>query len=105
MTRDPPTIGSAPEDVVIAMIEHPFECFFGVEIISGSGMFDSFGFSRGTASVENKEWCFTIHRFGGAISGRIFDEFMPPEIAPRFHVDVVTHTSKHDTFFDRRRFF
>ena len=67
MPGDPADVGRTPENVIVAIVENPLECFFSKQIVSGGGVADALGFTGGTAGVKNEQGGFAFQRLGRAI--------------------------------------
>src|SRR3954470_9383191 len=71
MSRDPTDVRRAPKNVIVAMIEHPLECFFDVQIVASRGVLDSLRFTGRTTRIKNVERRLTVQRSGWALCDRL----------------------------------
>src|SRR5262245_46564311 len=104
MASDPADIRRAPKQVVIAVVEYPFEGFLREQVIACSRVFDSFRFAGRATRVKDEERGFAIERFSGATGRGYGHKIVPPVVAARLHVDRESNATQHDTVLDRRRF-
>ena len=101
VSGNPTAIGCAPENVIVAVVEDPLKGSLDVQVVSSGRVQDAFGFPGGTAGIKNKQWSFTIELLSLAIRTGLCDRLVPPNVAPRLHVDFVATAAEHDTLFNR----
>ena len=106
---DPADVGRAPEDVVVAMVEHPLERFLDEQVVAGRRVLDALGFAGRAAGVEDEQRRFAVHRRGRAIGRRLLHQLVPPEVAAGLHVHLgatgsasAPDATQHDALFDGR---
>ena len=86
MPGDPADVGGAPVDVVLLDVEDVVMRGRRADQVAAGGVHDALGFAGGAAGVEDEEHVLGVHGLGGAFIGSAGDEFVPPEVAARFHV-------------------
>ena len=87
--RHPADVGGAPVDVVFLEIENPACVERRAEQIAGRRVQHALGFAGRAAGVEDEERMLAVERLRGAIGVGVGDQLVPPEIAPRLHVDLL----------------
>ena len=98
----PSDIGGAPVDIVGLDIENPLHRHQDVGQIATGGVHDSLRFAGRAGGVESIERMLGIERGGRAVRALARDDFVPPEVAARFHLDRDADALQHQHFFDRR---
>ena len=101
MTGDPPHIGCAPKDILIANVEDVFGGAINVHEVTAGGVQDSFRFAGRSACVEKVKRMLAVVRRGRTICIHVFQFSMPPNVAAFLHVDVVCRAAKNNYAPDR----
>src|SRR6516162_4821268 len=86
---DPADVGGAPESVVFLEVEDPAVRQGSPNQIAGGRMQYPLGFSGRAAGVEDVKRMLAVERLCGADGGRVGHQLVPPQIAARFHVDLL----------------
>ena len=97
---DPADVRGAPEDVVVAQVEHPQVCDHGVQQVAGAGMLDALGFAGGAGGVQQEQRVVGADPFGFAYAGLALGDVVPPVVAAVLHRHVVTGAFEYDHVVD-----
>ncbi|MNE34147.1 hypothetical protein D3C80_1278570 [compost metagenome] len=95
MTGHPANIGSAPEHLALAVIEHGLEGQRRLQQVTRGGVQHALGFASAAGGVEDEQRVFGIHRLGWALVTYRFDCFVVPDIAAFTPVDLATGALDH----------
>ncbi len=112
MSSNPTDVSHASELVVGVYVEDIFEGKSSAEEVTTGGMNDTLGFSSRSRSlhntldvarcliiekayVEDEERIFTGHDFWRAVVGHLCNLFMPPDVAPPGHGNIVSSALEH----------
>ena len=82
---DPADIGRAPEDIVVAQVEHPAGGDFRAEQVARARMLDAFRATRGTRGVEQEQRMLGVDPLRLAGGRLVGDGVVPPDIAAGDH--------------------
>ena len=100
VARNPAHIGGTPIDIGVFDVERPFERHVGVEVVARCGVDNSLGFAGAAGGVEHKQQVFAVHRLGGAIGAGVLLQVVPPMVAARLHVNVLSGALHDQHVFD-----
>ena len=102
MAGDPPDIGRAPIDVLIANVEDILGGRINAHQVAASGVQDSLRLSRRSAGVKEVKRMLAVERRRQALCIHVFQFPMPPDVAAFFHVNFISGPPKNDHAPDRR---
>src|SRR5208283_1864681 len=103
VTRDPADIGGAPENILVLEVEYPLHRHQGMREIAAGRMNDTLRFAGGAGGVEGEKGMLGVERLGGTIRALPRDDFIPPDVAPMAHLDLLAGAVQDQAFPDRRR--
>ena len=98
---NPADIGSAPEDIIFAQVEHGLMRVGRPQQIPAGGMQHALGFTGAAGGVEDEQRIFRIHAFGFARIRLRIDHRVIPAVARHLHVHRAAGMAHHQHGLDR----
>eukprot|EP00123_Amoebidium_parasiticum_P017394 comp23832_c0_seq1/m.41572 comp23832_c0_seq1/g.41572 ORF comp23832_c0_seq1/g.41572 comp23832_c0_seq1/m.41572 type:complete len:727 (+) comp23832_c0_seq1:370-2550(+) len=81
VARDPATVGRAPVDVALPVVEHVLERGIGIDHVAASRVHHTLGGTCGPTGVEHEEGGLRVHPHGGAGGGDVGHQVVVPLVA------------------------